>query len=119
MLKSKRFTSLAVGDTFTLGVDGNTNSLYGWGRGTQVGIKKENKAIGQTLAEPRAIPMPKSDIKVSKVFSSGMHSAVIDSNGLIYTWGSNGVWSKGGGQLGISDCYLYSFYSYIHLLTSL
>ena len=104
MLKSKRYTCLAVGETFTLGVDGTANALYGWGRGEQVGIKKENKTSGQLLAEPRLIPMPKSDIKVSKVYSSGMHSAVIDSNGLIYTWGSNGVWSKGGGQLG---AYIY------------
>lgn len=101
------FSKIAVGDGFTLGICAITNSLYGWGQGEVVGVK-ENDKPGTLTAEPRIIPLPSNDIKIIDVVAGLKHAAVIDSNGLLYTWGNNGSWMDGGGQLGHNSTTSYN-----------
>ena len=96
---SKSFSKIAVGDKFTLGICSVTNNLYGWGQGNVVGIKENDKS-GKLTAEPRLIPKPSNDINLIDVVAGDKHAAVIDTNGLVYTWGIGGEWMSGGGQLG-------------------
>lgn len=95
----KKYSKIAVGEGFTLGLCSTTNNLYGWGQGQVVGIKEHEKS-GTLTAEPRLIQMPSNDIKIVDVVAGSRHAAVIDTNGLVYTWGNGGSWMSGGGQLG-------------------
>ena len=79
--QSKKFSKIAVGDGFTLGLCAATNNLYGWGQGQVVGVK-ENEKSGTVTADPRLIPMPSNDIKIVDIVAGARHAAVIDSNGL-------------------------------------
>lgn len=94
-----KFSKIAVGDGFTLGLCATTNSIYGWGQGQVVGIKESDKS-GTLTAEPRLISMPSNDIKIVDIVAGSRHAAAIDTNGLVYTWGNGGSWMSGGGQLG-------------------
>jgi alpha-tubulin suppressor-like RCC1 family protein len=64
-------------------------ALYGWGQGFLDAKSKSN--------EPQLIPTPK---KIAKINTGSKHAAVIDVDGLVYTWGYGGSWMNGGGQLG-------------------
>lgn len=98
MLKTKRFSVLSPGEGYTLAVCNVTGKLFGWGQGDIVGTKEG--VDGSLTAEPRPIPLPSGVEKVVHVSSGPKHAAIIDQNGLVYTWGNGGSWLKGGGQLG-------------------
>jgi len=89
---------LSPGEGYTLAICNTTGKLFGWGQGDIVGTKLGVE--GKLTAEPRAIPLPPNVEKVTQVSSGPQHAAIIDQNGLVYTWGSGGGWLKGGGQLG-------------------
>jgi alpha-tubulin suppressor-like RCC1 family protein len=38
--------------------------------------------------------------KIIDISTGANHSAAVDTNGAMYTWGHGGTWMKGGGQLG-------------------
>lgn len=88
LLKSKQYRDIAIGGTFTLATC-SLGGLYGWGRG-YLGAESSSNV-------PVRIPMDKTIVKVSAGLS---HAGAIDSDGLLYTWGSGGRWYLGGGQLG-------------------
>jgi len=89
MLRSKKFKSVAIGNLYTLGLT-HSNELFGWGEGFLKGSKSN---------EPVLIS---SNIKATYVSSGWNHSAVIDVDGQVHTWGHGGSWLDGGGQLGES-----------------
>eukprot|EP01035_Chromulina_nebulosa_P020110 gene20110-26110_t len=74
LLRSKKFTSLAIGKSFTLALN-DEGQLYGWGREPLVGIKN---------TEPTIIPFDK---QIRKISAGSRHAAIIDEDGLLYTWG--------------------------------
>lgn len=97
MLRSKKFKSVAVGDLYTLGVS-HSNELFGWGEGYLQGSNSN---------EPVLIS---SELKVKHVSAGWKHSAIIDVEGQVHTWGNGGSWFDGGGQLG-EDHYLHHLLS--------
>lgn len=87
MLRSKKFKSVAIGDLYTLGVT-HSNELFGWGEGYLQGSNSN---------EPVLIS---SELKAKYVSAGWKHSAIIDVDGQVHTWGNGGSWFDGGGQLG-------------------
>lgn len=66
--------------------------LFGWGKGF-LGSGLDDEA----RLEPFVLPFEK---KVVKVACGSKHSALIDDDGLAWTWGAAGSFFSGGGQLG-------------------
>lgn len=90
LLKSKRFSSIAIGEHFTLALT-SSGEVFGWGKDFI------NKSKETQSKEP--VPII-TDKKINFIAAGARHAAVIDSNGLIHTWGHGGDWYRGGGQLG-------------------
>ena len=95
MLRSKKFKSLAIGDLYTLGLT-HSNELFGWGEGYLQGSNSN---------EPVLIS---SKLKAKYVSAGWKHSAIIDLDGQVHTWGNGGSWFEGGGQLGEDHHLLHS-----------
>ena len=70
-----------------MGLDSDGN-VYGWGS-DYIQNEKSN--------DPKLIPFPE---KIKSISCGAKHSAAVDVNGALYTWGHGGSWMKGGGQLG-------------------
>ena len=87
LLNSGNFTKLAIGSEFTFAIT-KTGGLFGWGNGYLEGKKS---------LQPEQIQSPAKFVEIT---AGRNHSAAIDDNGLVYTWGKEGDWMKGGGQLG-------------------
>jgi len=90
LVKSKKFSQLAIGELFTLGLT-HDGQVFGWGHGF-LGPKSQSN-------EPVLLPTP-SSTKITYVAAGAKHAAAIDSAGQVLTWGFGGDWYKGGGQLG-------------------
>lgn len=91
LIKSKKFTQLAIGERFTLGLS-QTGEIYGWGAGFLGSESASN--------EPVVLPLPNPAKKIVAIAAGSRHAAAIDSDGQVLTWGFGGDWYKGGGQLG-------------------
>eukprot|EP01041_Mallomonas_annulata_P010425 gene10425-21748_t len=87
LFKSGAFVQLACGSEFTISLS-KKGELFGWGNGF-FGDKKST--------QPESIPQP---IRMMKIAAGARHCAAIGENGLVYTWGKEGDWMKGGGHLG-------------------
>lgn len=98
MLRSKKFKSVAIGDLYTLGVT-HSNELFGWGEGYLQGSNSN---------EPVLIS---SELKAKYVSAGWKHSAIIDVDGQVHTWGNGGSWFDGGGQLGENVTYTIHYQS--------
>ena len=86
LLKSKGFTTVAIGGTYTLALN-EAGQLFGWG-----------ERFGKTQSD---VPQIISDDKRFTHISAGLkHAAAVDTDGQVYTWGNGGGWFQGGGQLG-------------------
>lgn len=94
MVKSKRFSEVACGDSFSLGLTDN-GDIFGWGRGFAGDDSQSNV--------PVSIALPSGASPIKKIFAGSKHAAAIDENGQVLTWGFGGSWFKGGGQLGHGD----------------
>jgi alpha-tubulin suppressor-like RCC1 family protein len=94
MVKSKRFTEVALGETFSIGLT-DTGHLMGWGKGF-AGEESQSNV-------PVPIPLPEDAPAITKVYAGAKHAAAIDADGQVLTWGFGGSWFKGGGQLGHGD----------------
>jgi len=90
LFKSNDFIQIACGVEFTIGLT-NRGELFGWG----TGYVADKKSL-----TPDPIPIP---IKMTKIAAGARHCAAIGEDGLVYTWGKEGTWMKGGGQLGHGD----------------
>ena len=87
-LHSNRFQQLAIGDTFTLGIT-KQGKLFGWGQ----------DFLGKGVEQKEPFPIPfETEAVVASCGSK--HMAVIDKQGTAFTWGENGSFFSGGGQLG-------------------
>lgn len=85
-----------MGQTSTFAVTSDTRSLLGWGTGL-INFAGETDTKHK---EPTLLPFQK---RVDFVSVGTKHAALIDSAGLVYTWGHGGDWLRGGGQLGHGD----------------
>lgn len=85
MLKSSKFSKVACAYDFSLGLT-HDGAVYGWG-----------KNMGKQSNDPKPIEFSR---KVVDIAAGANHCAVVDEAGSLFTWGSGGVWHKGGGQLG-------------------
>lgn len=92
MKNSKRFRSISVGGKFSLGIS-HDRHLFGWGTGFLESVTKP-------VPEPQPILFEEN---ISLVSAGESHAAALDGSGYVYTWGSNGSWLSGGGQLGHGD----------------
>eukprot|EP00605_Chrysophyceae_sp_TOSAG23-4_P002468 GSChrysophyteH1.ASY1.ANO1.2727.1 assembled CDS len=113
LLKSKTYTALACGREFSLGLTGS-GDIYGWGRGF----------AGKDSQSNIPLPLDMSAVKdlgrhIVKIAAGPEHAAAIDNEGHVLTWGNNGGWYDGGGQLGHGNTdslskptYVESFISY-------
>jgi alpha-tubulin suppressor-like RCC1 family protein len=86
LIKSKGFTTVAIGGTYTLALN-ETGHLFAWG--DMFGKVKNNT--------PHALPTDKTFTHLS---AGTKHAAAVDTDGQVHTWGSSGDWFYGGGQLG-------------------
>jgi alpha-tubulin suppressor-like RCC1 family protein len=86
LIKSKGFTTVAIGGTYTLALN-ETGHLFAWG--DMFGKVKNNT--------PHALPTDKTFTHLS---AGTKHAAAVDIDGQVHTWGSSGDWFYGGGQLG-------------------
>ena len=87
MLKSKTFTQVAVGGSYTLAIN-DTGHLFGWG---EIFDPKIQSNIPQNLPGDRTY---------KHVSAGKQHAAAVGTDGQVYTWGYGGGWFSGGGQLG-------------------
>jgi len=97
LVKSKQYTALSCGNSYTLGLT-DAGLVYGWGRGF----------AGEDSESLVPVPIDISAVtyrgrKVVKVVAGPRHCAAIDNKGSVLTWGNNGGWYEGGGQLGHGD----------------
>lgn len=86
-MKSSIFAKVACAHDYTIGLS-TDGDIYGWGK-DYIGNKQSN--------EPELIPFPGKIIEIS---AGSNHSAAIDDQGVLFTWGAGGSWLSGGGQLG-------------------
>lgn len=85
---------MAIGDSSTLAATHN-GDLMGWGKGL-VDFKGNDAQYNE--------PVPLIANGGIKSMAIGpKHVAIVNSNGEVYTWGDNGGWFRGGGQLGHGD----------------
>lgn len=97
LLRSSKFSQLAVAEHFTLGLS-KSGEVYGWGKGFL--------GADSSSTEPVLLPFPppssssSSSKKIVSIATGSRHAAAIDSDGQVLTWGFGGDWYKGGGQLG-------------------
>ncbi len=92
-MKSRKFVETALGENFSL-ARCNEGKVYIWGK--VIGLEK------QDLKEPTMVPVP-NDKRIVHVSAGSRHAALIDEDGLVYTWGHGGSWLRGGGKLGHGD----------------
>jgi alpha-tubulin suppressor-like RCC1 family protein len=95
VLRSKRFTKVAVGDRCSLALTAD-GQVFGAGAGL-VDFSGTGK---QVLREFTLLPFP-TERRLVDVSIGPRHASAIDSDGIAYMWGSNGSWFRGGGQLGL------------------
>jgi alpha-tubulin suppressor-like RCC1 family protein len=92
LVRSKRFSQIAIGGTFTIGLT-HGGELLGWG------TDFINYGKNEMSNEPVLIDIAGGKKVIS--ISAGMsHAAAIDEDGQVHSWGNGGSWLKGGGQLG-------------------
>lgn len=113
LVKSKQYTQLACGTDFMLGLTGS-GDVFAWG----------TNFAGEGSASMTPIQLDTSAVKdngahIVQVAAGHAHCAAIDSNGHVLTWGDNGGWYSGGGQLGhgntdslVAPTYIESFIDY-------
>lgn len=97
LVRSKRFSSIAIGDGFTLGLT-HDGELFGWGKNFQKGCDSKEPIL-------ITVPFASSGSKVVSISAGAKHACIIDSEGLVYSWGEGGTsgmlsFMGGGGQLG-------------------
>lgn len=86
LVRSKRFKAVAVGSSFSLGLD-RDGMLFEWG----------DSPSGSKHMQPEPVD---SSVKFSSIACGKSHCAAVSEDGQVYTWGSNGSWMAGGGYLG-------------------
>ena len=86
LVKSKSFTTVAVGGTYTLALN-ESGQLFGWGQR----FVKTQSDVPQILSV---------DKKYTHISAGSKHAAAVDTDGQVHTWGDGGGWFQGGGQLG-------------------
>ena len=92
LVRSKRFSDVAIGDGYTLGLT-HGGELFGWGKNFLKGCdSREPILINVPLVNPKST--------IESMSAGTKHCAVIDSEGQVYSWGEGGSWMMGGGQLG-------------------
>lgn len=110
LVRSKQYTELSCGNSYTLGLT-DTGEVHGWGKGFS-GDDSESLvpvAIDMSAARDR-------DRKIVKVVAGPRHCAAIDNQGSVLTWGDNGGWYEGGGQLGHGDTQAVAVPTYVKAL---
>jgi alpha-tubulin suppressor-like RCC1 family protein len=95
VLRSKRFTKVAIGDRCSLALNAD-GQVFGAGAGL-VDFSGTGK---QVLKEFTHLPFP-GEKRIVDVSIGPKHASAIDSEGKVYMWGANGSWFRGGGQLGL------------------
>jgi alpha-tubulin suppressor-like RCC1 family protein len=83
LLKSRKYQSLALGKTFSLGLT-TDGEIFGWGQGFQP---------KQSSLEPVLIP---TEQKIAKIAAGSRFSAAIDQDGNVLSWGEGGTMFTGG-----------------------
>lgn len=89
------FRSIACGANHTLAVD-EDGGVWSWGKSD---YGKCGHGDDKDQEKPKKIEALKG-VDVVSVACGDFHSAAIDSDGRLYTWGWGGSWLSGGGQLG-------------------
>ena len=92
LAKSRRFKDITIGNEFTLALT-KDGELMGWGKNF-LGKSESNEPV------PIKVPTLNPSSKITGVSAGAHHACVIDSEGLVYSWGNGGSWLSGGGQLG-------------------
>ena len=87
LIKSSKFIKLGCSYEYSIGLT-SEGTVYGWGK-NYIQDKQSN--------EPELIAFP---TKIKDISVGAKHSAAIDVNGAVFTWGSSGRRLEGGGQLG-------------------
>ncbi len=94
LVKSKGYTSLAIGKEYTLGLT-DSGDVYGWGKGFAGVDAQSNIPLPINFSAAKDIGR-----HIVKIAAGPAHCAAIDNEGHVLTWGNNGGWYDGGGQLG-------------------
>ena len=94
LVKSKHYTALACGRGFSLGLTA-AGDIFGWGQGFAGKDSQSNVPQPIDTSAVRALGRT-----VVQIAAGAAHCAAIDSEGQVLTWGDNGGWYDGGGQLG-------------------
>mmetsp|Transcript_13955 Transcript_13955/g.20981 ORF Transcript_13955/g.20981 Transcript_13955/m.20981 type:complete len:450 (-) Transcript_13955:1322-2671(-) len=92
------FTKISCGLNHTLAIDEN-GSVWSWGKSDYC---KCGHGDDQEQPYPRKIEAL-AGVQAESVACGEYHSAVIDTEGRLYTWGWGGSWLAGGGHLGHGD----------------
>jgi alpha-tubulin suppressor-like RCC1 family protein len=77
ILKSKRFTTFAVGSKYSIALD-TEGRLFHWGQSPTAKFQSN---------EPTLLD---DSVRYKKISCGPTHAAAIDADGSVYTWGSNG-----------------------------
>lgn len=92
------FKGIACGLNHTLAID-NEGSVWSWGKSDFGKCGHGNDSDQEYPKKVEAL----SGVVAESVACGEFHSAVVDVEGRLYTWGWGGSWFSGGGQLGHGD----------------
>jgi len=94
LVKSKHYAALACGRGFSLGLT-EAGDVFGWGHGFAGKESQSNVPLPIDTSATKALGRT-----IVQIAAGAAHCAAIDSAGQVLTWGDNGGWYDGGGQLG-------------------
>ena len=88
------YKKIACGTNHTLAID-DEGQVWAWGKA------EYGKLPGMKEDQPYPIKVDAfKGVDAESVACGDFHSAVVDTEGRLYTWGWGGTWLAGGGQLG-------------------
>ena len=90
------FKKIACGTNHSLGID-DLGRVWAWGKNDYSKLGLSGTLEQQSF--PKVVEAL-DGVEAESVACGDFHSAVVDTEGRLYTWGWGGTWLSGGGQLG-------------------
>ena len=94
LVRSKQYTAISCGNSYTLGLT-ESGEIFGWGKGFAGEDSQSNTPVKIDTSAAT-----KRGRRIKSIIAGPRHMAAIDNEGSVLTWGHNGGWYDGGGQLG-------------------
>lgn len=85
-LKNLKFKLIAAGSMHVLGVT-DDDKLMSWGCNDEGALGRDT-SVEDSETRPGTVVIPETDVEIYSISAGGSHSAVLFSNGNVYSWGT-------------------------------